>query len=216
MRLLGLWRFHAHRLRLSGLKKKRYYRRDLRVTSNGTESVGVGVLSPSDRYSLQIHNLGHKHFVLFKSCNRNHAIQAQESLTEYTYIPLKGIEDQANCPLEIASIDSEGRHAWAFLAIDDPYHYEKGAYLKCNGVEKTTSGVAICQAKSGLIQSIEFNEKMLVVPGEGCQTPQSFDDKSFEFVMPNRECAYLFGTLSEPHRMHLLLTLGYDEVLIRE
>lgn len=188
---------------------------------------GVGVLPYSDSYKLQIDSFGKLNFFSLTTCheedtteNPDRGIFKKNGRTEINYMPT--LEKGKACPLYVAAYSKKQRHAWGILVFEHP-RYQLRAKLHCNGYIRRANGVSICQSRKHLIQKIEFNEEVkLIRPVKGaadrqtsCPEIEVTDGKSFEFVLPARECIYGFiGKKSK--KIHQLFAVGYEDIIVRE
>ena len=200
-----------------------YYKRDIGIKVNGNSYEGVAVIPRADKYEITLEPKGDMDLILVRSCHREHSFEKKSkkflwirigsNSFQYTYEP-NPKERERVCPLRIEVYEAvNGRHSWALLDFEHP-DYQLKASIWCNGELKTFNGVSICQAKTGLIQSINFPEIIeFADPPKGCNLPRYIDD-TFEWEMSKGEC--LYHIRSESGKLHRMTTIGYEGVLVRE
>jgi len=187
---------------------------------------GVGVLPYQDSYDLQVDNEGKLNFFSMTSCHReittensDDGIFHKNGRIKINYKPT--LEKGRACPLFVAAFNRKGKHGWGFLAFEHP-RFQLPAKLKCNGSEYRGNGVSVCQSRLGLIQTISFEEEVVPIkPVNGaaerkelCPTLPTEDNKTFEYMMPTRECVYGFvGKKSK--KIHKFYSIGYEQLIIR-
>ena len=69
----------------------------------------------------------------------------------------------------------------------------------------------MCQGKAGLVQLIEFENKMIAQ--SNCPIMALKDKKTFRYDLKSGDCVFLFVGRD---RAHKLITFGYDEVLLED
>jgi len=188
---------------------------------------GVGVLPFKDSYKLKIEGYGKLHYFALTTCheedtteNPDRGIFKKDGRIEIEYTPT--LERGRACPLYVSAYNKNQRHAWGILEFEHP-RYKLKAKLMCNGYVRHPTGVSICQSRKGLIQRIEFNEEVKAIrptrgaaeKREDCPELTSKDNKIFEFKLPSRECRYGFIG-KESGQVHKLLTVGYEDIIVRE
>ena len=194
---------------------------------NSTSFCGVGVLPHQDSYNLRIENKGKLNFFAMTSCHRERSTEnydksifRKDGRISVTYIPT--LEKGKACALYIAAYNRRGKHGWGALFFEHP-RFQLQAKIECNGKKYEGNGVSVCQSRQGLIQKISFEKDVVAIkPVDGpaerkkpCPVLTSKDNKTFEFLMPTRECIYGFverGT----KKIHMLNTIGYEQLIIRE
>lgn len=192
------------------------------------EFCGVGVLPHDTSYDLKINHIAKLDFFAMNSCHRevtsensDKGIFKKDGQIYVDYKPT--LELGLACPLFIAAYNREGRHGWGILVFENP-KYTLESTVHCNGDVIDFNGVSICESRVGLLQKITFPEEVIItrpVNGaadrkEDCPdlATSSIDGKTFEFVMPSRECIYGFiGKTSK--KKHQFYTVGYEELVVR-
>ena len=205
------------------LEVDKYYKRDIGLEVNGKQYEGVTVIPRANKYEIIVEPKGDMDLILIRSCHREHSyekqskkflwIQIGKNSFQYLYEPSPK-ESEKTCPLRVEVYEAEkGRHSWALLDFEHP-DYTLPARLLCNGEIKTPNGVSVCQAKAGLIQTIEFPEIIeFATPDEGCVRPE-YKDGAFDWEMSKGECLYEIRTADG--KRHRLTAIGYEGVLVRE
>lgn len=200
-----------------------FYKRDMKLNVNGFKGEGTLVVPKSKSYSLEVDAKGKLDLFTFETCHREESTESagegglfgDRKHVERTYVPVFGIEDKGSCVVRLGGYEqAKGRHSWALIDFEDG---DTGlpAVLKCNGVEKQSKGVSICQAKEGLLQQIIFPTEVIVNPPAGCTMERPADLKTYWFNVSAEECVFNFMEKEEPHREHRLTTLGYKAILIQ-
>ena len=119
------------------------------------------------------------------------------------------------CPAQLGGYErGKGRHSWAFVDFEHP-ELDLTAIVSCNGARHNSRGVSICQSKAGLIQEIQFQEKVLWPEKNTCIKMTSKDEKTFRFSMPKGQCVFRFMTKENEEKFYRLTTIGYEKILIR-
>lgn len=173
-------------------------------------------------------------FFVVTTCNRNKTFEPgdagftwdvlglfgkKKSGLKYVYVPLPDREDAGNCDLTFHTYEKvNGRHAWAFIRQEHP-KYTLQATIYCDGEKISFGGTSICQAKAGLIQWLEFPERVQIMPGKTedgreCPMPKKDETNSYALRLIKGECGY--SVYGESGRKHDLVTIGYEGELIRQ
>lgn len=188
---------------------------------------GVGVLPYDDSYDIKIEHTSKLNLLSINTCHRevttensDDGFNVKNGVNYFKYNPT--MEYGRACPLFVAAYNREGKHGWGIVAFENP-RYQLPATLSCNGDTIEYNGVSICQSRYELLQKIEFKEEVVVAnPVAGaaerhseCPKLVSKDNKSFEFLMPNRECVYGFVG-KESKKWHQFYSVGYEQFVIRE
>lgn len=192
---------------------KVYYRRDIEIDYADKTYRGTAVLPRLNSYKLGFKSSGEMNLWILSSCHREVQKENVGYEHNYTYNPIAGLEDTAQCPLQIGGFDKHyGKHSFGYISFENPELTLK-ASLTCNGESWQANGVAICQAREGLLQRIAFDRPVKVVSSEKCDW---HIQKSSDFMFPvkNRECQYLFE--SDDKQRFLLDTIGYEEIFLRK
>jgi hypothetical protein len=191
------------------------------------EICGSGVLPFDDSYNVRVNHSANMNFFAMNTCHREITTEnpdrgffKKDGQYFVDYKPT--MESGKACPLFVATYNREGKHGWGVLAFEHP-RFKMKSKMQCNGDELEFNGVSLCESKLGLLQKIEFPEEVVSaepVNGsaerkEPCPKLSSSDNKTFEFIMPPRECIYGFvGKTSK--QLHKLYTIGYEELIVRE
>lgn len=188
---------------------------------------GVGVLPYADSYDLLIENEGKLNFFAMTSCHRekttenyDKSIFKKDGRIKINYEPT--LEKSKACPLFVAAFNRQGKHGWGAIFFEHP-KYQLKANIECNGDNKIANGVSVCQSRQGLLQKITFQEEVVAVrPVDGpaerkepCPVLPTKDNKTFEFLMPTRECVYGFVS-KNTKQVHIFNTIGYEQLIVRE
>jgi len=188
---------------------------------------GVGVLPYRKSYDLTVVNKGKLNFFSMTTCHReittenpDDGIFRKNGKIKVKYTPT--IELGEACPLFLAAFNRKGKHGWATIALEHP-KFRLAAQLECNGSVYKGNGVSICQSRFGLIQKISFEKEVVPVrPVNGaaerkkaCPVLPTKDNKTFEYMMPTRECIYQFVEKGSK-KIHKLYTIGYEQLIVRE
>ena len=181
------------------------------LSINGRVSYGVAVAEPSISYRIKAKFARRSEVIKLTSCHREIVSFDKSSKLDYTYNPVRGVEDVGFCPIEISALDEGGEHTWAF--IDFATFEDLPAQTVCNGQESEWNGVSICQTRTSLEQLIEFREQVEVMSLQDCPLPTSEDQKVFHYQMPAGICVYVFQ--SKGKNIHRHTVLGYEKVLRR-
>ena len=129
------------------------------------------------------------------------------------FTPIPGIEDDGDCTWRIETLEKDkGRHSWSVIRQQHK-KYQLPATLYCNGEIRSEVGVSLCQSKAHLTQQISFPEKVMIEPGKGCTMPSKVGELGYQWRVDKGECGYTIR--SETGRLHDLLTIGYESILIR-
>lgn len=216
---VGTWYRNKVKRKFRLFKKNRKYQE--------IEMCGVGVLPNAEDYSLKVEHNSKLNFFAMNTCHRevttenpDRGFRNKNGETSLVYKPT--LEKGKACPLYLAVYNRKGRHGWGTFAFESP-KFDLPATMECNGDEINFKGVSICQARYGTLQKITFNEEVLPArPVNGpaqrkkdCPELATKDFKTFEFVLPPRECFYGFIG-KDSLREHKLYTVGYEEVIVRD
>lgn len=201
------------------LDPKVFYKRDIGIIYNKQTFSGVASLPYANNYNLKFTSTGKMDLITIASCHGEKVDEKagksgffiEGETYEYFHNPIK--EDKV-CDLDVGVYEAIlGRHGWAHIVFGSP-RYILAASLYCNGAAVGSSGVSICQSKSGLYQQIKFSEPVKVGFTSPCPKLESKDDMLFEFPISSKECDYYFGT--KDGRYHRMVTVGYDSVPLRK
>lgn len=209
---------------ISGPSTGAIYKNDILGTINGVAFNGVGVIPASPQYDMKITSRVDVDLLTIKSCHRDFSVESAIKLGwfeskrsyEYIYNPMPNIEDLGSCLVHIGSYSqASGQNAWGVVDFETP-DADLPAENICDGADKMTNGVSICQAQAGLIQEIVFKTP---VKQSGKLDPKcqmtSGDGLRWQYHMPLGECVIAFGEINEPYRIHRHDTIGFTDILIR-
>ena len=211
------------------------YKRDMIITVNGVTEEGVLVVQNQPVNKFHVTSRGDLDMFSLNSCAGEETKEKAWNVTETVKSGLFGwgskkidkkrevtfdyshpdyIQDPAGCPVQLAGFDMKGKHSWGFVDFKRPTDTLPGK-IGCNGTSKDFEGVAACQARTGLLQVLEFSEQVMVSPDKGCEIGVPKGGK-FQFPMPKGICVYRFETVKEPIKVGRVTLIGYDNILIRE
>lgn len=217
------------------LKTGTTYKRDMIVEVNGVAAEGVMVAELHTSNQIHVVARGDLDMFSMKSCHREWTKEKAWNITEevssglfgwgrrkidktreveFTYTPVKGIEDLGACPLELGGYSKDGQHSWAIVDFKTPLE-ELPITVLCNGSKTKAKGVAICQARTGLMERVEFESDVIISPDTGCELGVT-EGKVFEFLQPRGVCVYRIQELTGAKRVGRLTLVGYEGILIRE
>ena len=185
------------------------YRKDLRVTVDGVEYRGLGVLPRKAKYQIKINPIGQINRLVIQTCHRDNTQDPPfdpktkkawfSNTIEFSYWPERGIEDNRTCPIEIAALEEQKiRNGYAYFdSIDYREEISLPAHLRCNGEYDNPKllqpGVGICQTAAGLTQQIFFNtEVILEKVSKECDVMKSKDGFRWEWEAAKDKCVYYF------------------------
>ena len=188
--------------------EQKYFIKDMSFEINNEDYAGIAVVDTKKSYKIKT-KFGFKaKLVKFTTCHREIVFDKPMDAVKINYAPSVGIEDQGFCPIEISAFNEEGADSWAY--IDFRRDESLLAMLKCNGGQETYVGVSICQARSGLLQSISFANNVELVTAYPCEKPDSYDNKLWTYVISVNRCIYIFKDRNGD--IHRLLTIGYNDI----
>ena len=153
--------------------------------------------------------------------NPDRGIFRKNGVTKVKYIPT--VEKQKDCPLYISAYNRSQKHAFGIFPIRDK-RYKLWGTTECNGIVKKEYGASICQSKAGLLQKITFKEEVRALkPVSGAAmrradcpsiASKTKDNKTFEYILPERECIY--GFITKDKKVHKHYTIGYEDIIVRD
>jgi hypothetical protein len=212
---------------LKGWFRNRVLKKFTRRNKNqSVEFCGVGVLPHDDTYEVRIKHVSKLNLVAMNTCHReittenpDKGLFVKDGIYHVDYKPT--LESGKACPLYVAAYNRSGKHGWGVLVFENP-RYQLTSEVHCNGDVTGYNGVSICESREGLLQKITFNEEVeqaLPVKGaadrkEDCPVLSTKEGKSFEFLMPPRECVYGFIG-KQSRKWHQFYTIGYEQLVIR-
>ena len=207
------------------------YKRDMILEINGKVGVGTLVVPLADKYDVEVVSSGALDMFTVETCHRSWEKQKAWNVVEkksflfwsrkiekknevkFEYSPSKKFEAYEYCPMRLGGYEIEmGRNSWAFIDFETP-DAKLPAIIKCDGHVYNSNGVSICQSRKGLIQSIEFDNEVVVLPEPGCEI-ETDSGKIFEYQINPGRCVYAFKQ-KNGDLVHRLTTIGYEGVLIR-
>lgn len=206
------------------LDAKLFYKRDMEFTVNGYQAEGVLVVPRAKQYDFDIKAKGKLDLFTFTTCHREQTKEkagrkgwfADKKRRKLTFIPEPIEAEHLACPVQLGGYERiKGRHSWGLVSFEHP-SLTLPALVSCNGAHYNTSGVSICQARSGLLMEIKFPKKVIWPKKNVCVKLESKDSKKFRFKMPRGQCGFRFVTMSGKEQWHRLITVGYEKILIRE
>jgi len=199
------------------LQPEKYYQRDLQITYDNKTFNGTAVLPSKDKYSIKVKSVDKINLLTVTTCHREIAYYPDKVEFTFDYTPVKGIEDDGDCNLELFAANLEGKHAWGFIDLNAA-KYALKATLRCNGENnKEYLGTSVCQSKVGLYQEIVFFYPVEISQINKCPIPESQDKKIWKLNLNLGECVYLFKeTAFGTAKFHKLTTVGYEGILIRK
>lgn len=192
------------------------YKKTLSFKVNDQSFVGVGVPNHAKTYKIEVSTPFKLNFLKIESCHRaivlKNAYHKKRILKNhkkyiFNYNPI-GLERE--CILLITALNEKGKSKFGQIVLKNK-SYNVSAKSYCNGEFKKTEGVTMCQGKAGLIQLIEFENKMIAQ--SNCPIMALKDKKTFRYDLESGDCVFLFVGKD---RAHKLITFGYDEVLLEE
>ena len=203
------------------LDANKYYRRDIKIIVNGETFIGYGIPKKADSYKIKLIAHGKIDEVVFTTChrvrtflNKKKGFFRKKNTFEYIYKPVKGIEDQSGCYLEIGTRDIKiGKHG--FGTLDFHTGETLSAELRCDGsLFPKQGGVSMCESRQGLLQEISFKDEVKYsVDDKKCGYLMTDDNKTFQYITPVGECIVFFGT--KDGRFHRHTMFGFNDILLR-
>lgn len=200
-----------------------YYRRDLPFSINGKDFPGVALPALAEKYVIEVKPITNVSTIIFKTCHREIPVEFSTSTKDpisWTYTPVKGIEDQEGCPLEIGAYEKEkgATGSWGYAQFPNASN-KLAAKVLCDGKSWDRTGESLCHAHEAAIQKITFPQRAKKAReeklDEECRGALSTaDELTYTLVMPAGECTYYFGT--KEGETHRLVTLGYSGILVRQ
>ena len=214
------------------LKGEIKYEKDLKMKirywkgSEWSESqtiIGMGVVPKAPRYKVRVEPLGKVDMIILQSCHRLWKTPApkrkggwfSKKYYEFEITPTEEHEVEKACSFDTGVFEkNKGRHGWGLVVIDSARE-KLGALVKCNGRTVKYGGTSVCQAKTGLIQSIHFDRRVRVADVVGCKIQISADKKNFIFLMPEGECVTFFVDEKNQDIFHKTVWFGFNKLPIR-
>ncbi len=185
------------------------YRHDLSVTVNGSPCVGVCVIKQAPTYQFHVES-GRIDYLKFSTNHRSPSVEDQGSSWDYAYKP----DDlELDSTVEIVTLDKkQSKNGYALIAFESN-DYNKPANIRCGVNNVNFNGTSICQEQTGLEQSIEFDEPMIIHPDDTCPLNGKQDGNKYIFSLNKGYCVYIFGSKNGFHR---LITIGTDDLVLQK
>lgn len=191
------------------LKIESTYKREMVFEIDGRDYKGTADINQRDRHEIEFDTSMRPNLFRISTCHRELTVKKPDSDLEYDFLPVER-EKVPMCLMYAIALDQSGENAWAMINFIQ--HFERlEAHIGCNGLRYNSIGSALCQARQGLVQTISFESDVNGLAGEGCGKLREKDSNSFEFLVSEGVCHYLFDDGKEFFR---LVTFGYNEVLI--
>lgn len=221
------------------LDPNKIYKKDLILESTFRAGVGTVVLKDRNSYKITITSPYSMNILKITSCHRSLVIEDKKitkkaktyfgklfkiqdnkmlnSKTFY-YTQVDGIEKTkySSCPLEIESYSTEeGRYSTGFVAFEND-NLTLPANIECGGIVASRNGTSVCQERKGLRQGISFNKPVdyEVTPSD-CNKMRTKDNMNFYYRISPKRCSYTFLTYSGKDERHRLITIGFDERILK-
>ncbi len=182
---------------------------------------GMGVVPSGNWYKVKVFPPETADLISLTSCHREIKSfsptkkRRWDKFYEFTIEVVPGIETNRICDFQIGLYEKKGQHAWATIVIDSGIR-KMPALVKCNGKITQYQGTSACQAKEGLIESIEFDRKVIPTKVVGCTIKESPDGKRWEYLMNAGECTIIFFDALDERISHKHVTYGYEIIVLRE
>jgi len=186
-------------------------RRDMQLSVDGFTHRGIAVLPRQNIYAIEGVANSKTKLIRVTSCHRDLTIEPSRSF-QFTYEPMRGIEDTGLCPLTIAAFSANGYHSFAFLDFKGVETLR--AISRCNGKAEDAVGVALCQSRTGLLQQVVFEVPVSMTFNDRCREPTTEDKLTWTYGITRESCVYSFREL-KGDQLFRLVTLGYDNVILR-
>lgn len=199
-------------------EKELFYRRDIKLISDGAEGNGLLVLKNKKDYEIVIESKNKLDLLTITTCHREITQEKVSSgifgnKNKYTWKFIPTEIELGYCPIEISGFEeSKGRHAWGFIDREDE-SLKLDSEIECNGEKNIKTGISICQSKKGLIQKLNFQSEVKVVAQTGCEYLLGTDKKSITYKLPKGICLYL---ISDGINKHRHTAMGYESIIVRE
>lgn len=198
------------------------YKKKLHVKIDGKNYIGTASVANKAQYKIEIKSKGTISKIVTRSCNRNYADTPElksrkwwfdnKKIALVTYIP-NDIE-RGVCGLHIEVFEkNKARHGYFFM-VPDAVDAKLSAKLSCDGKVITYSSNAICDAKVGLLQKIDFkNDTACAAYDEKCELDVfKKSSKSFKFKMIKDMCLYKCRDKVTKEILRLY-TFGFEGIL---
>jgi len=210
---------------------------DLPVTINGQEFPGWGVAAAAESYEVTIRPSERVGWIQWRTCDRSDEINrgsrgffgdlfgSRDTSFTFSYTPDPNLDRRHHCPLEIDVLTSKKEHdGFAVIEFEDARpEYVVTAELVCNGKTKTVRGVAMCQSRESLMQSITFDRPVVAMgisPECDVMKDLSGDRRHFRFAIARGKCLYTFVAQERAEngerKALRFFTHGYNDVPTRE
>lgn len=196
----------------SMLDSKKTYRKTLSFEVDGEEAEGVYSAKKKSSYHIEIEIPQKPTLVKITSCHQERIFAKPGKDIEFDYRPNADIEaGDLPCPIEISALETSGKNQWGLIDFKLPSEVLP-AKISCNGDTAKAVGSFICQSRSGLIQSVEFEKPVSSYSPKGCNKIEQDQGKKFYLNVTEGNCFYLFADSSE--NLFRLVTFGYTEALL--
>ena len=209
-----------------------FYKRDMKFAVDGIgEFEGVQVLPKRMSYKFEIEPKNDSpDLLIVRSCHREDSFEKNQSGFSffkkkdkkylYEYEPVPDVEVGRVCPLRgdsLHMVDNNSVHSWFFVDFesqDDGYTII--GELVCNAERETIQGVAVCQARTGLVQTIQFREKIrwATPKPDGCNEWVHKGYNRYEVVMNKGECLYHAYNINK--ELFRITTIGFEGINLRQ
>ena len=156
------------------------------ILENKKQFLIKGIFTPAP-YLISIYN-----------CHRKDVIFTEVSDFDYLYEPNR--IEKSGCPLIVAGFVDNGVVVKG--VIDFRSENPLAAKLDCNGEKlEYKFGTSACISQPGLVQTIEFKDKVEPISLGGCPDPTTTDGKTFQVELAEDTCMYLFTRRNQQHRL---------------
>lgn len=191
------------------------YKRDLALTVNNLTARGVIVVPKQDKYLIAVKSPDQMDAFLIQTCHREILLEGIGREHSFTFIPVKGLEDEGSCPMFMSGITKK-RERISLGMIDFYSGQTLPASLNCSGLSVKSEGVSICQAPQSLWQEIEFDEDVKFVEPEGkCATQVRSNGRQIKYRMPNADCVVVFKGMASG-KIHKANWIGFEDYVLKE
>jgi len=189
------------------------FKKTLAFTVNGKTAVGTMTVPAADTYRIDAVFPAKPEVVKISTCHKQVVVEKPTTNTFFIGA-IKGLEDSGYCPVRIDAIDLGGVNSSAYFEIENE---TLDAFLLCDGENRKTKGVTVCQAKAGMTQRILFFEEVnfeKMSPDCADMTPMKQLGYGYDFNISKGECVYLFhGKKSDT--FHRVTTIGYSDIFFK-
>lgn len=185
-----------------------YPRATLPFLIEGIPYTGIAAAQRKTSQKITVNTQKDSPYLFMTTCHREQLFERPALNFDFTYVPQFWIENTSYCLIKFTMISAQGKTLVGFidLSSEDDLPYR----LQCNGSSTSPVGYSICQSRSGLIQRISFDVRVVVEPAKGCSLPEP-DGFSYNIPLSSGLCLYVFRATDG--RFARLTTYGYTEVL---